>query len=753
MTLKDLAKTYLELGLNVVPLKTAKRFNNTKSFIPIPYEKYRTNRFNIEYDWPYIEPEGLMFITGAISDLTIIDIDSESAASKLLELTKAASLHELSNYIIKTSKGYQLFYRYTENIKSVITIAEHLDILNNGRQTFALTCNPGYSNYEGSSSDIESRAAMPECLKELLQTFNTDYGLNEVSKSFNFGITEMAVNQIQKALGADIEQFNNSEVIAPELLNTLSHKICGGDFKGLWLNWGSVGKRHEYLKYLVALLYNDKSVSQNAFDNFIYRFAFDYIKFEAARDYAEVNAVLRWAESHIDFQYDVNWRTYKQISDKAKKPSFASLLLEQVENSEVWFCDPRGSSSYYVFNYQEPMDELNPIKMDAGSFKAQFKRKTGKAVALDLIPECYPVFDITSKELFFKDTAGRWRFNKYQPSQHIQNFELLPTIKELPKHWDVLFDNLSGNNAEVKRYLLNELNTLIQMPQHGHTTDVFRGPGGVGKSLYFDILEEIFGQQLCVRLSAEQFVGNFDAMMRDKLIVIVDEVKERDAKLQLKHKMIVGNSKITTTAKYKDTVESKNYVNLFMSTNSTQSILSQDNLQRRDNEFDTGKTKLAELEPFNQMDSIHIGDFLKSDINSLLSYLKSLPLDLALFTKTIHTETAKEISSFSKDLHVMIADALLSRDADELLTLAQGPGYSELEAFIRLRGLVYIPSSMLAKVWPHQRLKILSYLTSLGHRLKKGYNKWEKKDCNTIILDTVAYAAGPEIELSFKPAL
>lgn len=316
MSLKDLAQTYLELGLNVVPLKTAKRFNNTKSFIPIPYEKYRTARFNIEYDWPYTEPEGLMFITGAISDLTIIDIDSEPAAQKLLELTNTNSLHELSNYIIKTTKGYQLFYRYTDGIKSVITIAEHLDILNNGRQTFALTCNPGYSNYEGSSLSIEDRGLMPESLKELLATFNTDYGLNEISKSFNLGITEMAVNQIQKALGADIEQFNNSETIDPILLNTLSNKICCGEFKGTWLNWGSIGKRHEYLKYLVALLYNDKSVSQNAFDNFIYRFAFDYIKFEAARDYAEVNSVLKWAESHISFEYDANWREYKQQSDK-----------------------------------------------------------------------------------------------------------------------------------------------------------------------------------------------------------------------------------------------------------------------------------------------------------------------------------------------------------------------------------------------------------------------------------------------------
>jgi Bifunctional DNA primase/polymerase, N-terminal len=122
------AKEYLSLGLNPIPLRAQSKKASIK------WQEYQTKMVSpAEIKSWFCDPDkNIGIVTGKISGLFVVDIDSEDAFQKILQLLPNRALPQ--TWISKTAKGYHLYFRYHDEIlsKSAVRIAEGIDIRADG---------------------------------------------------------------------------------------------------------------------------------------------------------------------------------------------------------------------------------------------------------------------------------------------------------------------------------------------------------------------------------------------------------------------------------------------------------------------------------------------------------------------------------------------------------------------------------------------------------------------------------------------
>ena len=154
-------------GWNIVPLYyMTRQKDGSKQVKTIEWKKYKSELYPLD-QWS-TDYKALSIITGHISNLTILDIDSRDALQTILDEV-GMELEELADYIVMTTKGYQLFYEYEPNLRTRIGIKDKVDFLNGG-VTFAVSCNEGYSVIKSNPP-----SKMPQCLKDLIVDSEYDY--------------------------------------------------------------------------------------------------------------------------------------------------------------------------------------------------------------------------------------------------------------------------------------------------------------------------------------------------------------------------------------------------------------------------------------------------------------------------------------------------------------------------------------------------------------------------------------------------
>ena len=133
------------------------------------WQKFRSSTFPLK-EWEAHKPQGIAIMTGEISNLTVLDIDSKDALTEILRAMEC-KIEELSNYIVRTKHGWQLFYTYEANTTTKIGIKHKVDFLSGGL-TFAHPLNEGYTIVV----DNLPLSPMPKKLKKLLMVEEADDG-------------------------------------------------------------------------------------------------------------------------------------------------------------------------------------------------------------------------------------------------------------------------------------------------------------------------------------------------------------------------------------------------------------------------------------------------------------------------------------------------------------------------------------------------------------------------------------------------
>ena len=133
-----------------------------------------------------------------------------------------------------------------------------------------------------------------------------------------------------------------------------------------------------------------------------------------------------------------------------------------------------------------------------------------------------------------------------------------------------LSENICNGNKDHLEYLLNWMARCVQQPDsQGETAVVLRGKQGTGKGVAVKWFGKLFGRHYLQVADAKHMVGNFNAHLRDTVVLFADEAFwAGDKKHEAVLKMLVTEDTLAIESKGVDVVSCGNYVHLIMASNS-----------------------------------------------------------------------------------------------------------------------------------------------------------------------------------------
>jgi hypothetical protein len=143
-------------------------------------------------------------------------------------------------------------------------------------------------------------------------------------------------------------------------------------------------------------------------------------------------------------------------------------------------------------------------------------------------------------------------------------------IFEETKLYDYIYNVICTSNNELYEYICNLIYKLLFnrgiLP--GILLSLYNENKGTGKSLFCNFLSSLIGEEYsCKTDKPDNLFSNFNALIRFKLLVCLEE-----SNIKIEHmdtvKDYITSTKITTTKKFEDTIQTQNYA-LFCQTTNT----------------------------------------------------------------------------------------------------------------------------------------------------------------------------------------
>ena len=124
-TIEEIALSYLERGWSPIPAKPGEKLPR---FAWKTYQEKRATTDEI-HKWYTAVPDGnLSIVTGEISNLTVIDVDTVQGIRSL----DSNNIVLPSTYTVKSPRGLHFYYHYQENPSTIAGLLPHVDVRGNG---------------------------------------------------------------------------------------------------------------------------------------------------------------------------------------------------------------------------------------------------------------------------------------------------------------------------------------------------------------------------------------------------------------------------------------------------------------------------------------------------------------------------------------------------------------------------------------------------------------------------------------------
>ena len=135
-------------------------------------------------------------------------------------------------------------------------------------------------------------------------------------------------------------------------------------------------------------------------------------------------------------------------------------------------------------------------------------------------------------------------------------------------------DNICAGRDEVYRYVLGWMAFAVQKPNVlPEVALVMRGKQGTGKGVFARGFGKLFGQHFLHVARPENLVGNFNAHLRDAIVVFADEASLVGDKVsEGVLKALITEEELTIEGKFKDIVTCRNLVHLIVASNNERII-------------------------------------------------------------------------------------------------------------------------------------------------------------------------------------
>ena len=140
--LLDAALEYAQQGMSVIPLVP-----KDKKPLIYSWKEYQSKRMGVgdmRGHWKDSPESNIGIVTGAISGITVIDIDGQEGLDSL----KSAGISLPDTHIVKTPKGWHFYYKYNNLFKTGVGFLKNVDVRNDAGYVVAPPSQATNKSYE-----------------------------------------------------------------------------------------------------------------------------------------------------------------------------------------------------------------------------------------------------------------------------------------------------------------------------------------------------------------------------------------------------------------------------------------------------------------------------------------------------------------------------------------------------------------------------------------------------------------------------
>lgn len=132
-----------------------------------------------------------------------------------------------------------------------------------------------------------------------------------------------------------------------------------------------------------------------------------------------------------------------------------------------------------------------------------------------------------------------------------------------------IMSNICNNNRQYLNYLIGWLARMYQFPDKiGETAIVLRGKSGTGKSFLAEHLGHLLGRHYFFANDSQQMVGQFNAQLRDCVLLFADEAfYAGDKKHESVLKTLITSKEKNIQGKFLDIESKPNFLHIIMASN------------------------------------------------------------------------------------------------------------------------------------------------------------------------------------------
>jgi hypothetical protein len=184
-------------------------------------------------------------------------------------------------------------------------------------------------------------------------------------------------------------------------------------------------------------------------------------------------------------------------------------------------------------------------------------------------------------------------------------------------------ENICAGNTEYFDYLIGWMATLVQNPgAPGHVAVVLRGPRGVGKGAFVSHFGHLLGRHYLQVSQASHMVGNFNAHLRNCVLLFADEAfYAGDKRHESVLKALVTEQTIAIEEKGVDVEAAPNFVHLILASNE-EWVVPAGPFERRFFVLNVATERMQDLAYFKELDRrMKAGGY-----SALLQYLQRYDL-------------------------------------------------------------------------------------------------------------------------------
>lgn len=654
-------------GWNIVPMEYFFRDKTTgnKRMKLLDWQQYKSEIYPIN-EWKE-EYKASAIITGKISNLTVLDIDSEESLNTILNELQLEKVEDLASYVVKTYKGFQLFYLFEPNTTTRIGIKDKVDFLNGGI-TFAVGTNDSYEVIKDGQP-----TAMPEGLKALI--LDNEYKEDDPSvKAFERALRENSDLPYKNPLQPLVKEFIDAGKIGRHIKAKLEKVFCTKDYQDYTLDdFSKAGQIHSTMMYVGGIVASNPTVNEDLTIDFMQQWAKRVAKIDI-QDSRELSLIQNRIKGIMKyFKYDVEWQ---QKSRDIRNPS----TLAQAAGFHTWY-NPE-TDKYAVYNPVTGITDkyaLHSYKIAiVRALKATNPQDETKPADIDatLITKRYETFDPTVDEEFFIDpSTGADMHNNFKRSKMLKHFRECTPNQEIPEYIGQIIHHIYPQ-PEEREMFLHTLAYHMTYLQVSPTCYILTGKAGTGKNIVLhDVLKEIYGDTF-LSTTANNLTGRFRNQLKNKLLVFIDELNERTNKDTVQGsfhnviKQVVSNKTIELESKGKDTETYPNHSLFMMASNQDNPIRLEEGFDRRINITKTADENLIDLEWFTDVPSREERDSrIASEVPAFVEYLASIDLDKSKWSSTIDNAQRKALIGSSIPILDQYAAAIIDLDIEKLYDL------------------------------------------------------------------------------------